>query len=63
VSDWQFVGLVAVVGAFCVVRGAVDLRARRYVWGGIGVVIGLAALLTPVPVQTQAVKIDLPANR
>jgi hypothetical protein len=60
-SDWQFIGLVAVVGAFCVVRGIVDLRARRYVWGGLGVVIGLTVLL--MPVQTNAVKVDLPVNR
>jgi hypothetical protein len=60
-SDWQFVGLVAVAGAFCVVRGIVDLRARRYAWGAIGVVIGLAVLC--MPVQTHAVKIDLPASR
>ncbi len=59
-SDWQFVGLVAVVGVFCLVRGLADLRARRYVWGGIGVVIGLAVLC--VPVQTHAVKVDLPVN-
>jgi len=60
VSDWQFVALVATVSAFCIVRGIADLRARRFVWGGLGVVIGLAVLCTPV--QTHAVKVDLPVN-
>ncbi len=60
-SEWQFVGLVAVVGVFCLVRGLVDLRARRYAWGAIGVVIGVTVLC--MPVQTHAIKIDLPVNR
>jgi hypothetical protein len=54
---WLWLG--GATGAFCVVRGIADLRARRYVWGAIGMLVGLAWLLTPI--QTQSVKLDLPA--
>jgi hypothetical protein len=54
-SLWMAIALGA--GLFCLARGAVDLWQRRYVWGGVGVVIGLAILLTPF--QTQAVKFDV----
>jgi bacteriorhodopsin len=60
-ADWQFVALVAAMGIFCIVRGLFDLRARRYAWGAIGVVIGLVVVCAPV--QTHAVKVDLPVNR
>ncbi|WP_293968523.1 hypothetical protein [Sphingomonas sp.] len=45
-------------GLFAIVRGVIDLRDRRYAWGGLGVIAGLGLLLTPIP--THAVKIDLP---
>lgn len=44
---------------FCVARAAFDLRARRWGWAAAG--IGCAIILRIVPVQTHAVKIDLPA--
>jgi hypothetical protein len=31
--------------AFCMLRGAVDIAQRRYLWGGLGLVCGLLALL------------------
>jgi hypothetical protein len=34
-----------------------DFRLRRYVWGILGIIVGLALLLTPI--QTRAVKFDL----
>ena len=43
---------------FCVVRAIVDLRARKYVWGALGLVSAALFLLTPI--QTTAVKIDMP---
>jgi hypothetical protein len=46
--------------AYCFGRAVVDLREKRYVWGAIGIVAGAAILLTPI--QTQAVKVDLPAR-
>ena len=45
------------VGIFCVVRGIADLRAKRYVWGVLGILAGLALLLTPV--GTEVTKFDL----
>jgi len=53
---WMWLATAAAI--FCVVRGVADLRARRYLWGSLGVLAGLALLL--IPVQTHAVKIDLP---
>jgi hypothetical protein len=52
---WLYAGFAA--GLFCIVRGAVDLRQRRYIWGLLGIVIGLTFLLAPI--QTYAVKYDL----
>jgi len=54
---WMAMGLAA--GAFCIARGAVDLRRRRYIWGVAGIAIGCALLLTPI--QSSAVKFDVPA--
>lgn len=48
----------------CFVRAVVDFRARRFVWGGLSLVVAsvlLWGLMTPI--QTHAVKIDLPAAR
>jgi hypothetical protein len=58
VQTWLWLGTVA--GVFCVVRGIADLRARRYLWGSLGVLAGLALLL--IPVQTHVVKFDLPGR-
>ena len=52
--------VAAATGIFCVVRGIFDLRAKRYVWGAAGLVLGFGLMLMPVP--THAVKIDLPVN-
>jgi hypothetical protein len=49
---------IAAIGFFCVLRGILDVRERRYVWGAFGIVAGLVLLLTPI--STQAVKFDLP---
>ncbi|HEX6741077.1 MAG TPA: hypothetical protein VF079_04700 [Sphingomicrobium sp.] len=46
------------VAAFCVARAIDDLRRRRYAWAALGFVAAAAILLTPV--QTHAVKLDLP---
>lgn len=55
-SLWPWIGFA--VGLFCIVRGVVDLRDRRYLWGGLGILAGLILLLTPV--HTHVVKWDLP---
>ena len=55
-SQWVLVGLVA--GLFNVVRGVDDLRKRRFVWGGVSLLLGAALLFAPIP--TQAVKVEIP---
>jgi len=50
--------LLLLPAAFCIVRGIADLRARRFVWGALGLAAGALLILTPIP--THAVKIDLP---
>ncbi|WP_336958333.1 hypothetical protein [Sphingobium aquiterrae] len=50
---------IALAGFYCLVRGAQDLRQKRYVWGVLGLCCGAIILLTPVPGQT--VNITLPA--
>lgn len=54
---WTWIGLA--VGIFCIVRGGFDLRQRRYVWGGLGIIAGLSLMLVPIP--SHAVKVDLAA--
>lgn len=54
---WNFAALAAAI--YCVVKAVIDLRARRYIWGIVGLASAAVFLLTPV--QTRAVKIDLPA--
>lgn len=53
---FQWVALA--VGIFCVVRGVADLRAKRYMWGALGVLAGLVLVLTPI--STEVSKFDLP---
>ena len=42
---------------YCLARGIVDLRARRYGWGLIGVFSAVLLFLIPIP--TNAIKVDL----
>jgi hypothetical protein len=50
--------MVGIAGLYCLVRGVNDLRHKRFVWGAIGLACGGFLLLTPI--QSQAVKYDLP---
>lgn len=50
---------LAAAGFYCLARGIVDLRARRYGWAVAG--LASAAILLTVPIPSHAVKIDLPA--
>jgi hypothetical protein len=52
--------IVLAVALFCIVRGIVDVRQRRYAWGAVGIIAGLALLLTPI--ETHAVRLDLPVG-
>lgn len=42
---------------YCLARGIVDLRARRYGWGLIGVFSAVLLFLIQIP--TNAIKVDL----
>lgn len=56
------VGSVAAL-ILCIVRGIMDLQARRLGWGATQLVIaGLLVWGMTTPIQTHAVKIDLPAT-
>ncbi|HWU73816.1 MAG TPA: hypothetical protein VN137_10020 [Sphingomonas sp.] len=49
---------------FCFVRMVVDLRARRFGWATAGLIVsGLLLWGCLTPVETHAVKVDLPGNR
>jgi len=50
--------IFALAALYCLVRGAMDLRQRRYVFGAIGIVLGVALAAAPIP--THSVTIDLP---
>jgi len=54
---WSFAALAAAV--YCIARAFVDFRQRKYIWGVLG--IASAATFMLAPIQTHAVKIDLPA--
>jgi hypothetical protein len=54
---WSMAAFVAAL--YCIARAVVDLRARRYAWGVAGLASAAVFLLTPI--QTHAVKVDLPA--
>jgi len=53
---WNIAALAA--GIYCVAKAVIDLRGRRYAWGIIGLLSALVFLVTPI--QTHAVKVDLP---
>ena len=55
-NGWIYASIA--VAVFCVIRGIVDLRQRRFVWGALGILSGLVIMTTPIP--SHAVKYDLP---
>ena len=55
---WSAALLAAAI--YCLVRGIVDLRHKHYAWGVAGILSAGAILL--VPIQTHAVKLDLPVE-
>ena len=54
---WIFAFLGAAI--YCVVKAVIDLRAKRYVWGVIGLLC--AGIILLAPIQTHAVKVDMPS--
>lgn len=55
---WFEIGALG-AAIYCIARSIADLRAKRFIWGALGLVS--AAVFLAAPVQTHAVKIDLPA--
>jgi multisubunit Na+/H+ antiporter MnhG subunit len=55
---WTLAAVAA--GLYCIARAVVDLRQRKYAWGGLGLAAAAVFLLTPV--QSHAIKVDLPAG-
>ena len=53
-----WMGVLLAAGGYCLVRGGMDLRQRRFVWGVLGILSG--ALLWLTPIGTHAIKLDLP---
>jgi len=56
---WNLAAMAA--GLYCIARAVVDLRQRKYAWGVLGLVSAAIFLLTPI--QSDVVKLDLPAPR
>jgi len=53
---WSFAALGA--GIYCIIRGVGDIRQKRYAWGALALVS--AAIFLLMPLQTHAVRVDLP---
>lgn len=51
--------ILVLAGLYCLARGVMDLRAKRWVWGALGLVSGIAIMAAPVPTP---VEIPLPAG-
>ncbi len=49
---------ITIPALYCLARGIIDLRARRYGWGLIGVFSAILLFLIPIP--TNVIKLDLP---
>ncbi len=54
---WMIVPLV--VAIYCIARAIVDIRSKNYVWAAFGLICG--GFILTMPIETHAVKIDLPA--
>ena len=58
-NSWFWMAALTAVIVYCVAQAVRDLRAKRYAWAAAAVLS--VALLLSMPVQTHAVKVDLPA--
>lgn len=54
---WSIAALTAAI--YCIAKAVIDLRARRFMWAIVGILGAVIFMLTPI--QTRAVKADLPA--
>ena len=53
-----FVVLTLVTALFCIARGITDIRQRRFVWGGVGLLIGIVVASSLI--ASTSIKLDLP---
>ena len=53
-------GALLLVAIYCLVQAIRDIRGKYYTMAGLGLVC--AALLLLMPIRSQAVKLDLPAQ-
>ncbi|WP_420144076.1 hypothetical protein [Sphingobium sp.] len=60
ISNLWFIALLG-VALYCIVQAVRDIRAKNYIWSVIAAIAGV--LILAMPVQTTAVKIDLPRSR
>ncbi|MFC3440250.1 hypothetical protein ACFOKF_03385 [Sphingobium rhizovicinum] len=45
--------ILVLAGLYCLGRGVMDLRAKRWIWGALGLVSGIAIMAAPIPTQVQ----------
>ncbi|WP_298398164.1 hypothetical protein [Sphingobium sp.] len=45
--------ILVLAGLYCLARGVMDLRAKRWIWGALGLVSGIAIMAAPIPTQVQ----------
>ena len=54
---WFWASLVAAI--YCSARGIIDLRARSYVWGTLGLVSALVILATPNSIHIVSIRLPV----
>ena len=51
--------LTLVAALFCIARGIADIRQRRYVWGAVGLLVGIALASSQIS-HTSIKRVDPP---
>ena len=52
--------ILVLAGLYCLARGVMDVRAKRWVWGALGLASGIAIMAAPIPTQ---VSVEVPAGK
>ncbi|TWB73333.1 hypothetical protein FBZ87_105254 [Nitrospirillum amazonense] len=60
VGVWSVEIMTFVAALYCLVRGLLDLRQKRYVWGVLGLLCGVGVLV--MPIHTHAVPWTSPTD-
>jgi hypothetical protein len=56
--SFAWITALSLVSLFCLIRGVLDLKAKRYLFGVLGLLSGIMLVL--MPVQSHSVSVDLP---